>query len=75
MWEIAGLILMSTETKEKVRTGLKFFHDSLLQLKLNTESLIFFTDKDFDYIDVSRVFFQFLVYLEISFGYKIIIYE
>ena len=58
MWEIGGLNLFSAETKEKVQLGFQFFRDSLLQLKLNMNSLIFFTDKDFDYISVSFKFFK-----------------
>ena len=54
MWEIAGMVLLSSETKEKVQTGLTFFRDSLLKNNLNVDSLIFFTDKDFDYISVSE---------------------
>ena len=52
MWEIAAIILLSSETKEKVQTGLTFFRDSLIQFRLQTESLLFFADKDFDYISV-----------------------
>ena len=53
MWEIAALIFLSSETREKVQTGLAFFRDSLLKYKLQVENLLFFADKDFDYISVS----------------------
>ena len=52
-WEVAGLLFLSTETKEKVEKGLKFFKESLPYRFIDGVSkFIFFTYKDFDYIDV-----------------------
>ena len=52
MWEIAGLIFLSAETKEKVDNGMKLFQNALISSEITTtEPLIFFVDKDFDYID------------------------
>ena len=49
MWEIAGLIFLSAETKEKVDNGMKLFQNALISSDItNTEPLIFFVDKDFD---------------------------
>ena len=58
MWEVAGLLFLSTETKEKVEEGIKYFKDSL-PYTINTNKFIFFADKDFDYIEVSEVFISF----------------
>ena len=59
MWEVAGLLFLSTETKEKVETGIAFFREGLISAGVDVENpLIFFLDKDFDYIDVSFVDFQ-----------------
>ena len=53
-WEVAGLLFLSTETKEKVEHGLKFFKDSLpYNIGDGTKKFIFFADKDFDYIEVN----------------------
>ena len=60
MWEVAGLLFISSETKEKVETGYAFFRDSLVSHGLNTGGegpLIFYLDKDFDYISVIETFF------------------
>ena len=60
MWEVAGLLFISSETKEKVETGYAFFRDSLVSHGLNTGGegpLIFYLDKDFDYIYVIETFF------------------
>ena len=58
MWELAGLLFLSSETKEKVETGISFFRDSLISSGLGVGGddgrLIFYLDKDFNnYIDVS----------------------
>ena len=53
MWEVAGLLFLSTETKETVEEGLKFFKASLpYKIEDGVTRFIFFTDKDFDYIQV-----------------------
>ena len=53
-WEVAGLLFLSTETKEKVEDGLKFFKKSLpYKVVDGVTKFIFFPDKDFDYIQVS----------------------
>ena len=52
MWEVASLILLATETKKNVQAGLEFFKASLPYNLLVNQCWIFFTDKDFDYIDV-----------------------
>ena len=60
MWEVAGLLFISSETKEKVEPGYAFFCDSLVRHGLNTGGegpLIFYLDKDFDYISVIETFF------------------
>ena len=52
-WEIGGLLFLSTETKEKVEVGLKYFKESLpYQVVDGVTKFIFFMDKDFDYIQV-----------------------
>ena len=57
-WEIAGLLFLSSEVKEKVEVGMAFLKHSLTLLGLNVEgSLIFFLDKDFDYISVLEELF------------------
>ena len=56
-WEIAALIFLSTEVKEKVETGLNFFRESLSVCGVNISgSLIFYCDKDWDYITVNLYF-------------------
>ena len=53
-WEIGGLLFLSTETKEKVQAGIEFFKSSLpYSTEGGASKFIFFTDKDFDYIEVS----------------------
>ena len=53
-WEVAGLLFLSTETKEKVEDGIKFFKESLpYRIVDGVNKFIFFTDKDFDYIEVN----------------------
>ena len=55
-WEVAGLLFLSTETKDKVETGLQYFKSSLpYSIVDGFTKFIFFADKDFDYIDV-RIF-------------------
>ena len=48
--EFAGLLFLATETKENIEVGLKFFKDSIDYT--SPSKLIFFVDKDFDYINV-----------------------
>ena len=55
MWEVAQLIFLSCETKANVTKGLDFFKNSLPFAISPTERFIFFTDKDFDYIEVILV--------------------
>ena len=52
-WEVGGLLFLSTETKEKVEVGIDFFKSSLpYRIEDGITRFIFFTDKDFDYIQV-----------------------
>ena len=50
-WEVSGLLFLSTETREKVEAGLEFFRQSL-PYSICGKRIIFFMDKDFDYISV-----------------------
>ena len=52
-WEIAGLLFLATETRENVEAGLNFFKDSIPYAN-DFSQFVFITDKDFDYIDVSK---------------------
>ena len=53
-WEVSGLLFFTTETKEKVEIGINFFKSSLpYNFVDGVTKFIFFSDKDFDYIDVS----------------------
>ena len=53
MWEVAGLLFLVSETKDMVEKGMGFFSESLLLSGcLRGAPLIFFLDKDFDYINV-----------------------
>ena len=65
MWEIAGLLFLVSETKDKVETGMNFFRDSLLSAGcIGDAPLLFFLDKDFDYINViEEIFTDCLVFL------------
>ena len=55
-WEIAGLLFLSTEVKEKVEAGIEFFKSSLpYRIEDGVTRFIFFCDKDFDYISVSTL--------------------
>ena len=51
-WEVAGLLFLSTETKENVEIGVQYFKESL-PYSIEGTRLLFFTDKDWDYINVS----------------------
>ena len=54
-WEVGGLLFLSTETKEKVEIGIEFFKSSLpYRIDDGVTKFIFFTDKDFDYIQVNN---------------------
>ena len=58
-WEVSGLLFFTTETKEKVEIGLNFFKSSLpYNFVDGVTKFIFFSDKDFDYIDVSYNYFS-----------------
>ena len=57
-WEVSGLLFLSTETKEKVESGLQFFKQSLPYRIESGGRFIFFTDKDFDYINVLEAVFE-----------------
>ena len=49
------------ETKEKVHEGVKFFKASLpYKIEDGVTKFIFFTDKDFDYIEVSKNHLSFM---------------
>jgi hypothetical protein len=65
-WEVSGLLFLSTETREKVDAGIRFFKQSLPYKIDGGSKFIFFTDKDFDYITVRIlgfviIFFDFLI--------------
>ena len=51
-WEVGGLLFLSTETKDNLEKGLNFFKQSL-PYKIDPSKMIFFCDKDFEYIEVS----------------------
>ena len=60
MWEVAGLLFLSSEIKEKVETGFAFIREGLTSAGINVAGdgpLLFYLDKDFDYIDVIEAFF------------------
>ena len=50
MWEVAGLLFLSSETEEKVRTGVNFFKSSLPYRESQVGKFFFFCEKDFQYI-------------------------
>ena len=50
-WEVAGLILLASETHENVKVGIQYFRNSI-PYTLPSGRFIFFLDKDFDYINV-----------------------
>ena len=54
-WCVAGILLMSNETKENIKLGLNAFKDSLDYEFM--EDLIFMCDKDFTYINVIKGLF------------------
>ena len=56
-WEIAALLFMSTETKKNIETGINYFKSSL-PYNFEPSKMIFFCDKDFEYIDVSILISQ-----------------
>ena len=56
-WEVAGIVMLSTESHENVEDGLKFFKDSL-NYAIGGTKWIFFVDKDFDYITVLEIVFD-----------------
>jgi hypothetical protein len=63
---VSGLLFLSTETREKVDAGIRFFKQSLPYKIDGGSKFIFFTDKDFDYITVRIlgfviIFFDFLI--------------
>ena len=49
--ETAALLFLSTETKKNIEIGLEFFKQSL-PYQVDPKKLIFFCDKDFEYIEV-----------------------
>ena len=51
-WEVSGLLFLSTETKKNIEAGLNYFKESM-PYPVDPSKLIFFCDKDFEYIDVS----------------------
>ena len=53
--EIAGLLFLATEVRETVEIGLKFVRDALNYTATN--KLIFFVDKDMDYIELMYAIF------------------
>jgi hypothetical protein len=57
-WEVSGLLFLSTETKEKVEAGIRFFRDTLPYRIEGGGRFIFFTDKDFDYLSVLEDIFE-----------------
>ena len=50
-WEIAGFLFLESETLPVVEEGIKMFKESL---PYTLPQLYFFTDKDFEYIHVSK---------------------
>ena len=44
MWEVAGLLFLSTETREKVQTGIEFFKASLPYVVSDSFYFIFFAE-------------------------------
>ena len=59
------MLFLSTETKEKVEHGLKFFKDSLpYNIGDGTKKFIFYNDKDFDYIEVNIILLTILILYE-----------
>ena len=50
MWEVSGLLFISSETKDKVEVGMQFYRNALISAGciLTTSPLIFFLDKDFN---------------------------
>ena len=58
MWEVAGLLFLSSETEEKVRTGVNFFKSSLPYRGSQVGKFFFFCDKDFQYINVLEELFD-----------------
>ena len=64
---MSGLLFLSTETREKVDAGIKFFKQSLPYKTDGGSKFIFFTDKDFDYISVRNLVFLLLFTLTILF--------
>ena len=63
MWEVAGLLFLSSETEEKVRTGVNFFKSSLPYRESQVGKFFFFCDKDFQYINVLEELFDCIVFL------------
>ena len=57
-WEVSGLLFLTTETREKVDEGIRFFKQSLPYQTDGPGRFIFFTDKDFDYISVLESVFE-----------------
>ena len=57
-WEVSGLLFLSTETKEKVEAGIRFFRDTLPYRIEGGGRFIFFTDKDFDNLSVLEDIFE-----------------
>ena len=57
-WEVSCLMFLSTETKEKVEAAVTFFKESLESLyNLNSVGrMIFYCDKDFDYISGKNLY-------------------
>ena len=53
--EFGGLLFLATETKDNIQCGLKFVKDVLNYAR--TQDLIFYVDKDFDYVDVIYLIF------------------
>ena len=52
-WEVAGLLFLSTETRDKVEIGLQYFRSSLPYSIIDgVIKFLFFADKDFDYIEL-----------------------
>ena len=50
-WEVAGILLLSSEVKENIKAGLEFFRDAI-PYTIPGGRFIFFMDKDFDYIHI-----------------------
>ena len=57
MQEVSALIFLASETKVNVKNGVTFFRNSLYYSLSSNDRIIFFTDKDFEYIEIQELVF------------------